>query len=74
MSCRLQTIRFDVVSGLIGLSDELEILISRHANDRDSIQGSINTAARAIVPCGEKPDIVPPEQTSRRSRYGFVTR
>ncbi|WP_418135985.1 HNH endonuclease [Agrobacterium sp. El2ro-1b] len=38
--------------GLISLSDELEILISRHANDRDSIQGLINKTGRAIVPTG----------------------
>lgn len=38
--------------GLIGLSDDLEILVSRHANDRDSIQGLINKTGRAIVPAG----------------------
>lgn len=38
--------------GLIGLSDDLEVLISRHANDRDSIQGLINKTGRAIVPAG----------------------
>jgi len=38
--------------GLIGLSDDLEVLISRHANDRDSIQGLINKTERAIVPAG----------------------
>ncbi|MDH0616211.1 MULTISPECIES: HNH endonuclease [unclassified Agrobacterium] len=36
--------------GLIGLSDELEILISRQANDRESIRGLINKTGRAIVP------------------------
>ncbi|MCJ7997494.1 HNH endonuclease [Rhizobium cremeum] len=36
--------------GLIGLSDELEILISRQANDPASIQGLINKTGRAIVP------------------------
>jgi putative restriction endonuclease len=36
--------------GLIGLSDDLKVLISRHANDRDSIQGPINKTGRAIVP------------------------
>lgn len=36
--------------GLIGLSDQLEILISRHANDPQSIQGLINKTERAIVP------------------------
>jgi putative restriction endonuclease len=38
--------------GLIGLSDDLEILVSRHANDRNSIQGLINKTGRAIVPSG----------------------
>lgn len=38
--------------GLVGLSDDLEVLISRHANDRDSIQGLINKTGRAIVPAG----------------------
>lgn len=36
--------------GLIGLSDDLEILVSRHANDPDSIHGLINRTGRAIVP------------------------
>lgn len=36
--------------GLIGLSDKLEILISRQANDRESIRGLINKTGRAIVP------------------------
>lgn len=38
--------------GLIGLSNDLEVLISRHANDRDSVQGLINKTGRAIVPAG----------------------
>jgi putative restriction endonuclease len=38
--------------GLIGLSDDLEILISRHANNPDSGQGLINKTGRAIVPSG----------------------
>jgi putative restriction endonuclease len=36
--------------GLIGLSDELDILISRQANDPESIQGLVNKTGRAIVP------------------------
>ncbi|OWV84052.1 restriction endonuclease [Rhizobium sp. R635] len=36
--------------GLIGLSDELHILISRQANDPESIRGLINKTGRAIVP------------------------
>ncbi|MCR6502162.1 HNH endonuclease [Shinella sp. CPCC 101442] len=38
--------------GLIGLSDDLEVLVSHHANDRDSIQGLINRTGKAIVPAG----------------------
>ena len=38
--------------GLIGLSDDLEILVSRQANDRDSIQGLINKTGKAISPAG----------------------
>lgn len=36
--------------GLISLSDELEILISRQANDADGIRGIINRTGRALVP------------------------
>lgn len=36
--------------GLISLSDDLDILVSRHANDPDSILGLINKTGRAIVP------------------------
>jgi putative restriction endonuclease len=36
--------------GLISLSDDLNILVSRHANDPDSIHGLINKTGRAIVP------------------------
>ncbi|OWO91234.1 restriction endonuclease [Rhizobium esperanzae] len=36
--------------GLIGLSDDLDILISRQANDPESIRGLINNSGRAIVP------------------------
>ncbi|CAI2934635.1 HNH endonuclease [Aminobacter niigataensis] len=43
--------------GLIGLSDDLDILISRHANDPDGIRGIVNRTGRAIVPlrCSEQP-------------------
>lgn len=37
--------------GLIGLSDDLEIQVSRHANDHDSIQG-LNKTGKAISPAG----------------------
>jgi len=36
--------------GLISLSDDLDILVSRQANDPESIQGLINRTGRAIVP------------------------
>jgi len=36
--------------GLIGLSDDLDILISRQANDPDSIQGLLNKTGKATVP------------------------
>jgi len=36
--------------GLISLSDELEILVSRHVNDPESVQSLINRTGRAIVP------------------------
>lgn len=36
--------------GLIGLSDELEILISRQANDQDAIRAFINQSGRALAP------------------------
>ncbi len=38
--------------GLIGLSDDLDVLISRQANDRDSIKSLINRTGKAIVPAG----------------------
>lgn len=36
--------------GLISLSDDLDILVSRQANDAGSIRGLINPTGRAIVP------------------------
>ena len=36
--------------GLIGLSDSLEILVSRHVNDPDSVRSLINPTGKAIVP------------------------
>ncbi|MDZ7282168.1 HNH endonuclease [Sphingomonas sanguinis] len=43
--------------GLIGLSDDMHILVSRQANDPDSIRSIINTSGQAIVPTrvGEQP-------------------
>jgi len=36
--------------GLIGLSDTLEILISRHVNDPESVRALINPTGKALVP------------------------
>ena len=36
--------------GLISLSDTLEILVSRHVNDLDSVRGLINRSGRALPP------------------------
>ncbi len=40
--------------GLIGLSDDLEILVSRQVNDPDTIRGFINRTGRAIRPCDRR--------------------
>lgn len=36
--------------GLIGLTDSLDILVSRHVNDPDSVRSLINPTGKAIVP------------------------
>ena len=36
--------------GLIALSDDLEILVSRQGNDADSVRGLINKSGRALMP------------------------
>lgn len=36
--------------GLIGLSDELDILISRQVNDRPSVEAIVNRSGKALVP------------------------
>jgi putative restriction endonuclease len=36
--------------GLIGLGDDLEILVSRHVNDSDSVRGFINRSGFAVLP------------------------
>ena len=41
--------------GLIGLGDDLEILISRQANDPDQIKGMINETGRATAPTSRYP-------------------
>jgi putative restriction endonuclease len=36
--------------GLIGLSDDLGILVSRHINDPDGVRAMFNRTGKAIVP------------------------
>jgi putative restriction endonuclease len=36
--------------GLIGLADNLEILVSRHVNDPDSVRSLINKSGLAMEP------------------------
>ena len=43
--------------GLIGLSDDLDILISRQVNDRPSVEAILNRTGRALVP--ELPSMQP---------------
>lgn len=39
--------------GLIGLSDDLEIMVSRQVNDPSSVEAMINRTGRAIAPLRE---------------------
>ena len=39
--------------GLIGLSDELDIIVSRQVNDPSSVEGIINRTGKALVPARE---------------------
>jgi putative restriction endonuclease len=39
--------------GLIGLSDNLDIMISRQVNDRPSVEAIINPTGKAIAPARE---------------------
>lgn len=48
--------------GLIGIADDLDILVSRQANDPDSIRSIINPSGKAIVP----------ERTSDRPHPAFL--
>ncbi len=36
--------------GLIGLSDELDILVSRHVNDQEGVRGMFNRTGKALAP------------------------
>jgi putative restriction endonuclease len=40
--------------GLIGIADDLTIVISRHVNDRDGAEGLINATGRLIAPRMER--------------------
>ena len=40
--------------GLIGITDDLEIVISRHVNDRDGAEGLVNRTGRLIGPMLER--------------------
>ena len=40
--------------GLIGVSDDLEIIVSRHVNDRESVDSLINKTGRLIGPLQER--------------------
>jgi putative restriction endonuclease len=48
--------------GLISLSDDLDILISRHVNDADGVRGFINSTGRAL----------PPSRSSERPHPHFL--
>lgn len=39
--------------GLISLSDDLEVLVSRQVNDADSVWGLVNKTRRAVVPANQ---------------------
>jgi len=36
--------------GLIGISNELEILVSRQANDREAVSNLVNSSGRLLAP------------------------
>jgi putative restriction endonuclease len=48
--------------GLVGLSEDLTILVSRQANDPDAVRAMINGTEKLIAP----------ERTSERPRAEFV--
>lgn len=49
--------------GLVGLSDDLTILVSRQSNDRDAVEGMINRSGKLLAP----------ERPANRPRLEFVT-
>ena len=49
--------------GLLGLADDLTILVSRHTNDLDAVHGMINETGQLIMP----------QRTSERPRIEFVS-
>lgn len=40
--------------GLIGFSDDYDVLVSRHVNDRDSVEGLINRSGKLIGPADQR--------------------
>ena len=49
--------------GLVGLADDLTILVSRQSNDQDAVKGMINASGRLLVP----------DRPAHRPRRDFVT-
>jgi putative restriction endonuclease len=55
--------------GLITFSDDLEIIISRHVNDRDGAQNLINKSGRLIGPIVERNRLHPAYLRWHRENY-----
>ncbi len=49
--------------GLVGLSDDLTILVSRQSNDMDAVKGMVNSSGKLLAP----------EQAANRPRPEFLT-
>jgi len=49
--------------GLVGLSDDLKLLVSRQSNDLDAVKGMINASGSLLAP----------ERPANRPRQEFVT-
>ena len=49
--------------GMVGLSDDLTIFVSRYSNDLDAVKGMINASGRLLAP----------ERPANRPRLEFVT-
>jgi putative restriction endonuclease len=46
--------------GLVGLSDDLEIIVSRQANDADAIKSMINPTGCLLIP--QRPSEIPRQE------------